>query len=515
MKKRILAMLCSVLLALPAFGMAEAAALPSAGDLVTFGSYPLGYSESLSPIEWLVLDVQDDCALLVSRYVLDCQPLNRTMELSLNWMNSGLRSWLTGTFYDAAFDAEEKAAIIPAGDLGRVFLLSGEEVVTCFREGHRDCSPTDYAQIQGIKPAENGCCSYWTRDPGALPGQGAVIDSEGLNGYRDAVEQLGVRPVILVRPDALQIVPAGSAKVANAADDSPDALRAMAEAAGMAIPEPAEGEKLYLGVADVPDTRQTRLFLAFIASQNDMSIRFATLFGEALEVPQEGKDPWLINNQTRTVEDHWILLDAGGGTDILLDEASGLGVYDLAIDGSGGSCRMTVAGHCEKPRDSVDGDFRAEAEVKLVNLTGETAAQAIDPPTLEQVQAAGMKLEAPAEGEGLYLGAADVSQAGALYIAFTLSPDGGSIHDLTVFVQDMDIEYRLDNKRVHTTSSSRSVVANDFAVDEDIALDDIRLSGFTIDGERAEGVLRYSFHATDDNIDYPFDPARVQFARVK
>ena len=119
MKKRILAMLCSVLLALPAFGMAEAAALPSAGDLVTFGSYPLGYSESLSPIEWLVLGVQDDCALLVSRYVLDCQPLNRTMEVSLNWMNSGLRSWLTGTFYDAAFDAEEKAAIERAVRLGK------------------------------------------------------------------------------------------------------------------------------------------------------------------------------------------------------------------------------------------------------------------------------------------------------------------------------------------------------------------------------------------------------------
>ena len=515
MKKRILTLLCAALLALPALGMAEAAVLPSTGDVVTLGSYPLGFGESPSPIEWLVLGVQDDCALLVSRYVLDCRPLNKTMELTLNWMNSGLRSWLTGTFYDAAFDDEEKAAIIPAGDLGRVFLLSGEEVAACFQEDHRGCVPTDYALAQGITPAENGCCSYWTRDPGALPGQGNVVEADGRNGYRDAFKQLGVRPAILVQPDALQVVPAGSAKVADAADDSPDALRALAEAAGMAIPVPAEGEKLYLGFADVPDTRQTRLFLAFIASPNDRSIRFATLFGEALEVPREGQDPWRINNQTRTVEDHWILLDAGGGTDILLDEASDLGVYDLAIDDAGGSCRMVVAGHCEKPRDTVDGDFRAEAEVTLVNLTGETAAQAIDLPSFEQVQAAGMKLEEPAEGEKLYLGAADVSQAGALYVAFTLSPDGGSIHDLTVFVQDMDIEYRLGNKRVHTTSSSRSTVTNEIAVDEEIVFTGIRLSGFAIDGDEAEGVLRYSFHANDDNIDYPFDPARVRFARVK
>ena len=283
----------------------------------------------------------------------------------------------------------------------------------------------------------------------------------------------------------------------------------------MAIPVPAEGEKLYLGFADVPDTRQTRLFLAFIASPNDRSIRFATLFGEALEVPQEGDDPWRINNQTRTLEDHWILLDAGGGTDILLDEATDMGIYDLAIDGSGGSCRMVVAGRCEKPRDSVDGDFRAEAELTLVNLTGETAAQAIDPPTLEQAQAAGMKLTEPSGGEKLYLGAASVSQAEALYIAFTLSPDGGSIHDLTVFVRNMDIEYRLGNKRVHTTSSSRSAVTNEVTVEEEIVLNGICLSSFAIDGDGAEGVLRYSFHANDDNIDYPFDPARVRFVRVK
>lgn len=94
MNARILALLCAALLALPALGMAETTAPPSAGDLVTFGSYPLGFGEDLSPIEWLVLGVQDDCALLVSRYVLDCRPLNKAMELSLNWMNSGLRETL-------------------------------------------------------------------------------------------------------------------------------------------------------------------------------------------------------------------------------------------------------------------------------------------------------------------------------------------------------------------------------------------------------------------------------------
>jgi len=67
---------------------------------------------------------------------------------------------------------------------------------------------------------------------------------------------------------------------------------------------------------------------------------------------------------------------------------------------------------------------------------------------------------------------------------------------------------------VHTTSSSRSVT-NEVAVDEEIVLNSIRLSDFAIDGDGAEGVLRYSFHANDDNIDYPFDPAQVRFVRVK
>ena len=45
------------------------------GDYITFGHYPQTASgDDNTPIEWLVLDVQDGKALLISRFALDCQP---------------------------------------------------------------------------------------------------------------------------------------------------------------------------------------------------------------------------------------------------------------------------------------------------------------------------------------------------------------------------------------------------------------------------------------------------------
>lgn len=44
-----------------------------AGEYVKFGTYPESHGDTKDPIEWLVLEVKDNEALLVSRYGLDCK----------------------------------------------------------------------------------------------------------------------------------------------------------------------------------------------------------------------------------------------------------------------------------------------------------------------------------------------------------------------------------------------------------------------------------------------------------
>lgn len=83
------------------------------GTTVFFGQYEQDNNtdNGAEPIEWLVLDVEDGKALLLSVHALDCQPYN-TQKCEMSWTNSSLRSWLLNTFYEIAFTVEEKAAIL-------------------------------------------------------------------------------------------------------------------------------------------------------------------------------------------------------------------------------------------------------------------------------------------------------------------------------------------------------------------------------------------------------------------
>ena len=56
------------------------------GDTITFGSYEQdnNLDNGSEPIEWMVLDIQDGKAFLLSRYGLDTKPYN-TVEMDITW----------------------------------------------------------------------------------------------------------------------------------------------------------------------------------------------------------------------------------------------------------------------------------------------------------------------------------------------------------------------------------------------------------------------------------------------
>ncbi len=192
------------------------------GDYILFGTYEQdnNTSNGKEDIEWLVLEIKDGKALIISKYALDCQPYNRYRTV-VTWETCTLRKWLNNDFVDAAFSAEEKAMILTAtvsadknpeystnpGKAVRdqVFLLSITEASKYFSsDSARQCKPTDYAIANGAWESDSGNGWWWLRSPGmslsvlsyaAYVGNGGVI-----NAYGNAVDKDNgaVRPALWI-----------------------------------------------------------------------------------------------------------------------------------------------------------------------------------------------------------------------------------------------------------------------------------------------------------------------------
>ena len=206
--------------------IATAAAIRDAkftiGNYVEFGAYPQtsdGYDATA--IEWLVLARDGNNALLISRYSLDAQPYNKGLT-SITWENCTLRKWMNETFLNAAFSANEQAAIQSTNvsadrnpyrntDPGnattdKVFLLSIDEAERYFSsDDARKCQPTAYAVENGAWESGSGNCWWWLRSPGNYQGNAANVDSDGsvsCNGdYVNYVSDC-VRPALWVNIDS-------------------------------------------------------------------------------------------------------------------------------------------------------------------------------------------------------------------------------------------------------------------------------------------------------------------------
>ena len=191
------------------------------GRIVTFGRYEQdGDAENGSePIEWIVLDRQDDRVLLLSRYGLDCVPYHSRRAI-VTWEKSSLRRWLNQDFLAVAFDADETRAVCKTridnsraqgyarnkADGGSdtqdlVFLLSYAEAWEYLpsREA-RMTTGTAYANARGayVNPI-NGQCWWWLRSPGDAGTCAANIHYDGrLGDFLVHDPYAAVRPAIWV-----------------------------------------------------------------------------------------------------------------------------------------------------------------------------------------------------------------------------------------------------------------------------------------------------------------------------
>ena len=167
------------------------------GNYIKFGAYEQdnNTSNGKEDVEWLVLEVKDGKALVISKYALDCKQYN-TNYTDVTWETCTLRKWLNNDFLGAAFSAEEKA-MIPTVTVSadknpeyitnpgnatqdQVFLLSVKEANKYFSsDSARRCEPTDFAVAKGAWESGNGSCCWWLRSPGADQDLAAFVGSDG------------------------------------------------------------------------------------------------------------------------------------------------------------------------------------------------------------------------------------------------------------------------------------------------------------------------------------------------
>lgn len=204
--------------------MVEKLKVAKAGDYVFFGAYEQDndISNGKEDIEWLVLEVKDGKALVISKYALDCQQYN-TSYADVTWETCTLRNWLNNNFINSAFTANEKA-MIPTVTVSadenpsfstnpgnatqdQVFLLSITEAYKYFSsDSARQCKPTEYAVAGGAYVnSSNGNCWWWLRSPCGNQSTAAYVNRVG------AVFEIGdnvidadnaVRPALWIDPNS-------------------------------------------------------------------------------------------------------------------------------------------------------------------------------------------------------------------------------------------------------------------------------------------------------------------------
>ena len=167
-----------------------------AGDYVFFGEYEQdnNTSNGKEDVEWLVLEIKDGKALVISKYALDCKEYHHT---DVTWETSTLRKWLNNDFLNSAFSADERT-MIPTVTVSadknpdystnpgnatqdQVFLLSITEANKYFSsDSARQCKPTKYAVANGayVNSDDSNCC-WWLRSPGDIQFCAAYVYYDG------------------------------------------------------------------------------------------------------------------------------------------------------------------------------------------------------------------------------------------------------------------------------------------------------------------------------------------------
>ena len=185
----------------------------SEASTITFGHYLQEDDETVSDLEWIVAQVEDGKALLLSKYALECLPYNKK-ACAVTWESCSLSRWLNEDFLLKAFSRQEMERIYPVRYSNErnkiienmVFLLTETEIEQYFPENSsRVCMPTKYAMLQGASVSDGDFpgCGWWLNVGMTSSREAKYIDASGEPAAcaADAFD-IAVRPALWIEvPD--------------------------------------------------------------------------------------------------------------------------------------------------------------------------------------------------------------------------------------------------------------------------------------------------------------------------
>ena len=215
-------------------GSATVTPIPSGvevGATATFGSYEQDNNSGngKEKLEWTILDVQGNKALIITKNVLEFQRYYPNLQSAVTWENSSLRSWMNNTFKNTAFSSGEQASICATtlsngsnsvyGTNGGgnttdyIFALSASEAEKYFcTDESRMAGSTAYALNGGSDSALHngvlGTSYWWLRSPGINTYSAMYAHYTGslrYDGMAVANTIVGVRPAMWVETSALGV----------------------------------------------------------------------------------------------------------------------------------------------------------------------------------------------------------------------------------------------------------------------------------------------------------------------
>ena len=182
------------------------------GQTVTMGVYPMESSGYGGDIQWQVLDVSGDKALIISKDCLDAAKFHNAKE-AVTWETSDLRCWLNNDFLYMAFSNAELDYIQSTGlstpdstygnktggsdTTDKVFCLSIDEAERYFSsDSDRKATRTAYAKER--TPYD----WWWLRSPGGSNDAAkAIVNDKGkiMTGGNWVTNNDAVRPAMWVK----------------------------------------------------------------------------------------------------------------------------------------------------------------------------------------------------------------------------------------------------------------------------------------------------------------------------
>lgn len=156
------------------------------GDFYKMGSY------QGEEINWIVLAIEQDRALLLSEKALDTKPYNQKYKVT-GWDGCDIQRWLNGRFYNTAFTSDEQTRIettstsyytsydnLRVSVFTKVFLLNKKEAEQYLDPVSRCIKPTEFAKKSGAYIESNTkCCWWWLRDRGYNDYTAAYVNYDG------------------------------------------------------------------------------------------------------------------------------------------------------------------------------------------------------------------------------------------------------------------------------------------------------------------------------------------------